>query len=104
MVFQPTALNVTLLLVVALGIAAGYLLSKGRFDTNLVLFFYLVVLVYQNWSSRQVNGTLYVAGLALALLLRFEFMNTQLTKLVLFLEIGALATINVIYLGWVFIF
>jgi hypothetical protein len=35
----------------------------------------------------------------LALLLRFEFMNPPLAKLVMVLEVCVLAAINVIYLG-----
>jgi predicted branched-subunit amino acid permease len=102
MQFQPTPLNVTTLLVIAVGLLAGYYVSKQRYDSNLALFFYLIVLVFQNWSDRQVNINLFTAGLVMALLLRFEFMNPPLTKLVMVLEVCALAAINVVYLGHVF--
>ena len=78
------------------------MLSKRRFDSNLPLFFYLVVLAFSNWSDRHVHEVLYGAGLTLALLLRFEFMNPGVTKLVMVLEIGAVAAINVSYLGDMF--
>lgn len=100
--FQPTPTNVTSLLVISLGIIAVIVLSRRRFDSNLPLLFYLVVVAFGGWTDRQVNEMLYGAGLVLALLLRFEFMNPALTKFVLVLEMGALAGINVVFLGQTF--
>ncbi len=100
--FRPTPLNVTTLLVIALGITASWALSRRRFDSNIPLFFYLVVLAFSNWSDRHVHEVLYAAGLVMALLLRFEFMNPPITRLVMVLEVGAVAAINVAYLGHVF--
>lgn len=96
--FHSTPQDITSLLVIALGIIAGYCLSKKRFESNLTIFFYLVVLAYSNWTDRQVNSWLYAAGLVLALLLRFEFMNIALTKFVLALELLAVAAISLTYL------
>jgi hypothetical protein len=101
--FQPTPLNVTTLLIIALGVLAGYMLSKRNYASNVPLFFYLVVLGYNNYTDRSVNETVYGAGLILAMLLRFEFMNPPLMKFVMVLEIGALALINVLYLNQIFI-
>ena len=100
--FRATPLNVTTLLVVTLGCIAGWFLTKRRFDSNLTIFFYLTVLAYAGWSDRHVNSALYGAGLILALLLRFEFMNPPLTRLVMVLEVCLLAAINLAYLGQVF--
>lgn len=100
--FHSTPQNVTSLLVISLGIIAAYFLSKKRFDSNLTILFYLVVLAYSNWTDRHVNIYLYGAGLALALLLRFEFMNLPLTKFILVLELLAVAAINATYLGHIF--
>ena len=102
MVFQPTPANVTSLLVVSLGVIALVILSRKRYDSNLPLMFYLAVLAYGNATDRHVDTMLYGAGLVLALMLRFEFMNKTLTKFVMVLEMGALAGINVAFLGKVF--
>lgn len=102
MSFQPTPLNVTSLLVVAVGVLALLVLSRKQFDSNLPLLFYLLVLAFGSWTDRTVNEMLYGAGLVLSLLLRFEFMNPSMTKLVLVLEVGALAGINVSYLSQIF--
>ena len=101
--FQPTPLNVTTLLMIALGVLAGYMLSKRNFGSNVPLFFYLVVLAYGSYTDRSVNETVYGAGFIFALLLRFEFMNPPLMKFVMVLEIGALAAINVLFLNQIFI-
>lgn len=100
--FSATPTNVTTLLVVALGVVAANFLFKRRFDSNLSLFFYLIVLVYQNWSDRHVSNYLYTVGLVLALLLRFEFMNSKITKVCLVLELLALGLICLTYLGQAF--
>lgn len=100
--FRSTPQNVTSLLLVALGILAAYFLGKKRFDSNLTILFYLFVLAYSNWTDRHVNTYLYGAGLALALLLRFEFMNVSITKVVLALEMIAVIAINLTYLSHVF--
>lgn len=101
MSFAPTPTNVTTLLVIALGVIAASFLWRKRFDSNLPLFFYLIVLVYQNWSDRHVSNYLYVAGFVMALLLRFEFMNVKLTKFFLFMELAALGLILLTYMGQV---
>jgi len=102
--FRATPLNVTTLLVIVLGAIAGWFLAKRRYESNLTLFFYLTVLVYANWSDRYVDSTLFAVGLVFALLLRFEFLNPPLTKLVMALEVCALVAINLSYLGQVFTF
>ena len=99
--FAATPTNVTTLLVIALGVIAANFLWRKRFDSNLSLFFYLIVLVYQNWSDRHVSGYLYMAGLVFALLLRFEFMNSKLMKVCLGIELIALGLICLTYLGQV---
>ena len=101
---DASPLNVTTLLIVALGILAASFLVKKRLDSNLPLFFYLIVLGYATWSDRQVNVFAFGAGLVLALVLRFEFMSKKLTRLVLWLELVALTAIFVGYLGQVFNF
>jgi hypothetical protein len=100
--FLATPLNVATLLVILLGICAEYLLWRKRFDSNVLLFFYLAVLAFANWTDRHVNGSIYGSGFVLALLLRFEFMNAAFTRLILALEILVLAAINLSYLGQAF--
>ena len=102
MPFQPTPLNVTTLLVVALAFAAMFLLARGRHDSNLPLLFYSAVLMMVSSSDRTVSSTLLIAGLATALMLRFEFMSKGFTKFMTYLTMGAMSLIVLSFLDQVF--
>ena len=102
MQFAPTPLNVSSLLVVCLGILAILVLSRRQYDSNLPILFYLVVVAFTSWTEREVSSVLYGSGLIMALLLRFEFLNRPLTKIVMVLEMGLLAAVNVVFLTQIF--
>jgi hypothetical protein len=91
--FRDTPLNISTLLLVALAVVVMIVLIKKRYDTNLGLIFYLTVLIFTNTTDRELNPMLLYFGLVLALLLRFEFMGTFITKAVVFLELAALVMI-----------
>jgi hypothetical protein len=101
---DASPLNVTTLLIIALGMVAAYFLMKKRLDSNLTLLFYIILLGYATWSDRQVNTFVFGAGLVFALILRFEFMSKKLTTVFLWLELISLTAIFVSYLGIVFNF
>ena len=82
--FRPTPTNVTALLVIALAMAAVMMLMRKRYDSNLPLLFYFVALVFANFFDRPVDPRLMYTGLALVLLLRFEFLGAGVTKFVAF--------------------
>ena len=79
----------------------SFLLRK-KFDSNLPLLFYFVALVFTNMSSLSVNPYLMITGLALALVLRFEFMGAGFTKMVAYLTAGALGLIVYVFLVEIF--
>lgn len=85
-----TSSSVTAVLIIGLGVFVMYTRLKNWFDSNVPLIFYLLFLSFM----RSVDGTvpfwLICAGFGLGLMLRFEFMNTKFTKVVKFLELGAL--------------
>lgn len=95
--FQATPYTVTTALLVAFALLVVYVRMKNWLDSNVPLFFYVLLIVYM----RAVDGTvplwLILSGLAMTLVLRFEFMNPFLTKAVKYLEICALG--GIVYLG-----
>ncbi|HLH00793.1 MAG TPA: hypothetical protein VKX49_31085 [Bryobacteraceae bacterium] len=95
--FQATPYTVTTALMVAFALFVIYIRSKNWLDSNVPLFFYVLMIMYMRAVDGIVPMWLMLAGLALTLLLRFEFMNPSLTKSVKFLEFCALAAM--IYLG-----
>jgi hypothetical protein len=87
---------VTLGLLILFGLFVIYTRLKNWLDSNLPIFFYIFLFAYmQNDSS--VPLWLMCTGLALGLILRFEFMNNGFTRVVKFLEVSALGVM--IYLS-----
>ncbi len=96
--FDANSINITTLLVAGLAVVAMFLLMKKKYDSNLPLLFYFIALIFTNMTERSVNPYLMVVGLALSLLLRFEFLNPGFTKL-----IAGLATISMGVIVYVFL-
>lgn len=94
--------NITALLVASLAIVAIVFLMKKKYDSNMPLFFYFIALLFTNMSDKEVNPYLMFTGLAFALLLRFEFMNSSFSKLVAYCTTGALGLIVYVFLVEVF--
>jgi hypothetical protein len=93
MQFNATSLNVTEVLVIALAVVAAVLVMRKRYDSNLPLLFYLVLVLFNDSSQRGVNPYILYVGLILALLLRFEFMGGGVAKLVAILTAASLGVI-----------
>lgn len=93
MEFNATSLNVTEVLVICLAVAAASFVIRKRYDSNLPLLFYFVLVLFNNMSDRGVNPYMLYTGLILALLLRFEFMGGGVAKLVAFLTTASLGVI-----------
>ena len=75
-------MNMTIMLVVALAIIAIFLLSRGRYDSNLPLLYYSAAMALTLMSDRGLPLMLLYSGIAFALVLRFEFMGKGFTKFV----------------------
>lgn len=84
MAFDATPTNFTEILVSVLALVAVIMLMRKRYDSNLPLLFYFFALLFTSWADRPVYPWLMYTSLALALLLRFEFMNTGFTKFIAF--------------------
>ncbi len=87
------ALNLTELLVAVLAVVGAIMVLRKRYDSNVPLLFYFVLIVFCNFSDRAINPYLLYAGLVLAMLLRFEFMGGGFVKLIAFLTAASLASI-----------
>lgn len=93
MEFNPTPTNMTELVVTVLAIVAVAFLMRKRYDSNLPLLFYFTAIIFFNATDREVNSYLLYSGLALALLLRFEFMGGGFAKFIGFLATSSLCLI-----------
>lgn len=91
------ASSVTAVLILALGVFVMYTQWKNWFDSNIPIIFYVVFFGFMRSVDGVVPLWLMCTGFALALLLRFEFMNAPFTRIVKFLELGALGVM--IYLS-----
>lgn len=91
--FNATSLNVTEVLVICLAVVAALAVVRKRYDSNLPLLFYFVLIMFSNMSDRGTSPYLLYPGLILAMLLRFEFMGGGFAKFIGFL---ATATLGVI--------
>ena len=100
--FQATPLNITTLLVVALAVIALIYLFRGRYDSNLPLLFYSATLLLTTLTDRSVNVYLLYSGIALALILRFEFMGKGFAKFINVLTTSAIGLIVLSFLDQVF--
>jgi hypothetical protein len=100
--FQATPLNITTILVIVLAVIALIYLFRGRYDSNLPLLFYSAALLLTTLTDRSVNTYLLYSGIALALILRFEFMGKGFAKFVNVLTTGAIGLIVLSFLDQVF--
>jgi hypothetical protein len=85
------ASSVTAVLLIAFGLFVMYTVWKNWFNSNLPIIFYVGFFAFMQSIDGVVPFWLVLAGFGLALILRFEFMNTGFTRVVKFLELGALA-------------
>ena len=93
MEFNATSGNLTELLVACLAVVAAVVLLRKRYDSNLPLLFYFVVILFTNMSDRGPHPYLIYSGLVLAMLLRFEFMGGSFVKIVATFSTVALCVI-----------
>lgn len=91
--FKSDALTVTTALVVAFALFVVYTRLKNWLDSNIPIFFYIILLAFMKSVDGDVPLWLMLAGLALALVLRFEFMNITFTRVVKVIELCALGGI-----------
>jgi hypothetical protein len=94
-----SASEVTLGLLIVFGLFVAYTRIKGWLDSNVPIIFYILLIAYMQSNDGSVPFWLTCTGCALALILRFEFMNNAFTKGVKFLELGALGVMLYLSVG-----
>lgn len=93
------ASQVTLGLLILFGVFVAYTRMKNWLDSNVPIFFYILLIGFMQANDGSVPFWLICTGCGLALMLRFEFMNTVFTRGVKFLELTALAVMLYLSLG-----
>jgi hypothetical protein len=92
--FNATSTNITELLVVVLVVVSAILLMRKRYESNSPLLSYVAVIGFTNAvEGRTLDPFLLYGGLALALLIRFEFMGTGFAKVIGYMAAGSLGAI-----------
>ena len=87
------ALNVTTALIVAFALFVIYTRLKNWLDSNVPIFFYVILIAYIKAVEGTVPLWLMLTAFALALVLRFEFMNVTFARIVKIVELCALGAI-----------
>jgi len=87
------ALNVTTALIVAFALFIIYTRLKNWLDSNVPIFFYVILIAYMKAVEGTVPLWLMLTAFALALVLRFEFMNVTFARIVKVVELCALGAI-----------
>jgi hypothetical protein len=93
---KTDALTVTTALIVAFALFVIYTRLKNWLDSNVPIFFYVILIAYMKSVDGTVPLWLMLAAFALALVLRFEFMNVTFARVVKVFELCALG--GIIYL------
>jgi hypothetical protein len=91
--------EVTLGLLVAFGLFVAYIRLRNWLDSNVPIIFYILLIAYMQSNDGAVPFWLICTGCALALMLRFEFMNNGFMRGVKFLELGTLGVILYLSVG-----
>ena len=93
MAFRATPTNVTELLVMALAVVSLIFLMRQRYDSNLPLLFFTAATTFLSSVDRMMDPLLFYGSMALAMLVRFEFLNKAFSKFFAFLAIIGLCGI-----------
>ena len=95
MYFQITAFNVVTLTLMAATLAIAAKRVTTSVDTNWPLAYYGALLTYWRWYAYTLDNYWVLGGLVCGLLLRFEFLNGAIQKIIRGVELMAFG-----YVGW----
>ncbi|HWY48113.1 MAG TPA: hypothetical protein VNX70_12060 [Bryobacteraceae bacterium] len=90
---KSDALTVTTALIVAFALFVIYTRLKNWLDSNVPIFFYVILIAFMKSVDGTVPLWLMLAAFALGLVLRFEFMNVTFARVVKVFELCALGAI-----------
>ena len=91
--FNATPGSITTLLMVAFAVFVIYTRFKNWLDSNVPIFFYIILVIFMNSVDVNLPHLLVYVAFALGLTMRFEFMNKIFIRIVKTLEICALLAI-----------
>ena len=91
--FDLTAANVTTLMVFALGVWAMFVASNQKSDANLPLIFYATLMGFNRWFELGIDMSIILVAIALAMLIRFEFLNKAFIKWITYTEMAVMAVL-----------
>jgi hypothetical protein len=100
--FNSDAINVTTALIVAFGLFVIYTRFKNWLDSNVPIFFYVILIAFVESFGVEVPLWLMLTSFALGLVLRFEFMNVPFARVVKIFELCALGGIIYFCLQMIF--
>ena len=85
MAFRATPTNVTEVLVMCLALLSIMFLMRKRYDSNLPLLFFAAAISFLSATDRMMDPYLFYGSMALAMIVRFEFLNQTFAKFFAFL-------------------
>ena len=91
--FKSDPITVTTALIIAFALFVIYTRLKNWLDSNVPIFFYVILIAFMKSVDGSVPLWLMLTGFALALVLRFEFMNLNVARVVKVLELCVLGAI-----------
>lgn len=94
MFFRATPTNMVAVLVSSLAIIGIVKLFGKRYDSNVPLLFYIFAVPFTSMFDRPIHPAVLYGGLALVLLLRFEFMGPAFAKFIAFLAASGLCVMT----------
>lgn len=98
---MPTAgstLGLATVVLIAVAFLVIYLRAKNRLESNLPVLFFTATIAYANAVEGTLEPWMGYLGLALALFLRFEFLNRTMTTLIKVVEYGVVGILIYGYL------
>ncbi len=101
MSFNATNFTVSILLLMVLTLFIAGVRIRKPVENNWVFFYWVLVTAVTITNPQLYNFRVIAVGLAAGLLIRFEFMNGAITRLVLIVEMCIWAYI--IYMSWMII-
>jgi hypothetical protein len=90
---KSDAITVTTALIVAFALFVIYTRFKNWLDSNVPIFFYVILIAFMKSVDGDVPLWLMLTAFALGLVLRFEFMNVTFARVVKVFELCALGAI-----------
>jgi hypothetical protein len=98
---KSDAITVTTALIVAFALFVIYTRFKNWLDSNVPIFFYVILIAFMKSVDGTVPLWLMLTAFALGLVLRFEFMNVTFARVVKVFELCALGGIIYFCIGMI---